>query len=360
MTWTQDHWLDISKDDPASSHLTALTGKENALSFETIEGVEPLEPQFGVWPKQSVPTAIHAALFLPVDPSDDPAEQEELLTYAVLDGAKINGLAEALEQSGLAHCCLFSGDTFDAAKHVAPWLVRLEDGNDFTRKLFTAGPQTWQLWERKTGIFLRSSHEISALRAHLRRFTNVPDARGTAYIFRFWDPDWIGALLTAYFDDGFSRIFEKVHSVMALNGTSLNIYRGPAPIAQKRFVLSEAGTQRYGALRMERLSEQLVSHFSKIPEFSELPVSTLRQQIVRRVSFGVELGFSDGSDLFKLALGLGLSGDETLCAEQIRALYAHPCGSDSERHAAILAHASEPIAKAKRRAERLAVEAEVV
>ena len=75
---------------------------------QTIKGVEPLSNQFAVDQPLTVLAALHNALF----------GQRELIegrailpmhTYAILDAAKVVGLVEMLDASGLEYACLFKG-----------------------------------------------------------------------------------------------------------------------------------------------------------------------------------------------------------------------------------------------------------
>ena len=103
------------------------------LQVDTIEGVEPLDTQIGVFPKKIVSDALHDALFGQQEPTaaeieaagGDPAAVPPMQTYAILDAAKLTNLPELLERSGLEHRCLFKDDAYDELKNVAPWIVRL-------------------------------------------------------------------------------------------------------------------------------------------------------------------------------------------------------------------------------------------
>ena len=126
-----DYWTDLS----GSAGAAALVA---ALSVEAIEGMEPLDAQFGVPEPLAVPLVLHEALF----GQPEVIEGRSVLplhTYAVLDAAKAFGLPEMLEASGLDHACLFQGVAAADYRDAAPWLVRLEDGHRFTRGLFTRG-----------------------------------------------------------------------------------------------------------------------------------------------------------------------------------------------------------------------------
>jgi len=128
---------------------TGMTGvgangesNEGYLHIEEIKGVEPLDNQFGVYPPKTVPDALYEPLFGQPDPT--PAEVAQyggadkvppLNTYAILDAAKVVNFVEMLEASGLEHRCLFKGDAAEEMRDVAPYVVRLEEDNTFTRNL---------------------------------------------------------------------------------------------------------------------------------------------------------------------------------------------------------------------------------
>lgn len=65
------------------------------LHIETIEGVEPLDTQIGVFPKKTVPDALHDALFGQPDPTAAVVEAAggdaalPIQTYAILEAAKV-------------------------------------------------------------------------------------------------------------------------------------------------------------------------------------------------------------------------------------------------------------------------------
>ncbi len=170
-----------------------------ALRIEIIEGVEPLDPQLGVFPKRTVPDTLYDALFGQADSS--PAEVEvaggdasaarSMQTFAILDAAKIMNLPELLEDSGLEHRCLFKGGAFDELNEVAPWVVRLQEDSSFTRNLFTRSDAPWHLWDREPGIYIRSRRDLDEMWRHFRKFTRVKDETGKWFFQRFWEPRMI-------------------------------------------------------------------------------------------------------------------------------------------------------------------------
>lgn len=170
------------------------------LDFVEIAGVAPLDAQLGVWPKATVPAPLRAALFGALPGSQPREGRPALHCYAILDAARIPFLAETLATSRLEHRCLFQGAAAEELQAVAPYLVRLEEGADLTRRLFTRSKMRSDLWEARAGLFLRSAAPIETLWRHLRRFTRVQDDTGAWYYFRFWEPsvapDYFRAITT--------------------------------------------------------------------------------------------------------------------------------------------------------------------
>lgn len=169
--------------------------------IEFIEGVMPLDSQFGQTDRKAVPNLLRDPLFgqpapLPseIEAADgDPAKVPIMQTYAILDAAKVANLTTLLETSGLEHRCLFKGDTAQELADVAPWLVRLTEGSRLTRLLFTGTDAIGGLWQREPGIYIRSRASFEDIWRHFRRFTRVQDECGNWFLFRFWEPHWLEA-----------------------------------------------------------------------------------------------------------------------------------------------------------------------
>lgn len=187
-----------------------LEPKQSAFHIKTIEGVEPLDTQIGVFPKKTVPDALRDAVFGQPDPTaaeveaagGDPAAVPIMQTYAILDAAKLTNLPGLLERSGLEHRCLFKGDAFEKLRNVAPWIVRLEEGNAFTCNLFTRSDAHWHLWDTEPGIYVRSRSILNDMWKHLRKFIRVQDEDGKWFYFRFWEPTFIETSLDILNDLG--------------------------------------------------------------------------------------------------------------------------------------------------------------
>ena len=182
-----DYWAEV----PEKAELAPAP----AFVIETIVGLEPLDRQFGVANPSRVPASLRDTLFGQPDPTPSEIAAEggssavpSLNTYAILDAAKVPGLAEVLDATGLERDCLFQGQAAEEMRDAAPWLVRLEEEHSFTRDLFTEGEMPHHMWSRASAVFLRSRDNLGDLRAHLRKFVKVRDDSEAWFYLRFYDP----------------------------------------------------------------------------------------------------------------------------------------------------------------------------
>ncbi len=179
------------------------------LRAETITSVAPLGPQLGVRDPKFVPDQIAKHL----------SGGRDVNTFAILDAAKLPGLAEQLEASGLLHRCLFKGKPAAELRDVAPWIVALDHQHPFTRALFTSGDAPWAHWDKAPGIFVRSDGSLDQVWQHFRRFTRVMDERKKWYYFRFWEPAPFAHYIATLSDDH-ERLMQWF---MPRNGISISI-----------------------------------------------------------------------------------------------------------------------------------------
>lgn len=192
------------------------------LRFEVIRDIRPLGTQIGVFPKMAAPTALHEALFgqpkwIKHDPDTNRlADAPPLLTYAILDAAKIPNLPELLARSGLQFRCLFKGEAFEELKDVAPWIIALDEEDSFTRNLFIDSETPWHLWGTQVGIFLRSITTLDELWRHFRKFTRVQDAAGKWYYWRFWEPAALPETLSSLQNDELENFAGPVSCFMSI------------------------------------------------------------------------------------------------------------------------------------------------
>jgi Domain of unknown function (DUF4123) len=121
---------------------------------------------------EAIATLIHDRLFS-VDGTS---------VYAVLDGASIPDLLEALVKHQPEYECLFRGELAPDMAEVAPYLVHLEPDSDFTNWVVTEG------WGNHWGIFVVADEDLRAMRRHFRTFLVVYDNNGKPLHFRYYDP----------------------------------------------------------------------------------------------------------------------------------------------------------------------------
>ena len=179
------------------------TEEQSALKIETLEGIAPLDGQFGVYPHKTVPDKLHALLFGQPERSEEEINHyggedhvPPMKLYAILDAAKIKtpGLRTRLDTSGLDFACLFTGQDYEELKDSAPYLVELKEDCNFTRILFTHDPKmpdellSVHLWHKEPGIYIKSQAGLIELGQHFARFIRVQDENGKRYLFRFWEP----------------------------------------------------------------------------------------------------------------------------------------------------------------------------
>lgn len=167
---------------------------DDDLSIKTIDGVQPLDLQFGELEPICVPESLKKIVF------DQGEEEIPMGTFALIEGARYPNLSERLESSGLEYRCLFTGKAQDSLGDVGPWIVRLENNHPFTQALFTRDPKDnlgRALWDSDTFTLIRSPVSLQGLWRHFRKFTQVTDeATNKRLFFRFYAPETLCTFVT--------------------------------------------------------------------------------------------------------------------------------------------------------------------
>lgn len=106
----------------------------------------------------------------------------ELSVYAVVDGASMPRLVEALDQLRPEHICLWRGVLDDDLEDVVPYLVRIEPRGAFTEWLAKEGR------DKPWGVYAVSHADLYGIASHLRKLlvATLPDGKNV--FFRFYDP----------------------------------------------------------------------------------------------------------------------------------------------------------------------------
>lgn len=124
-------------------------------------------------------------------------------TYALIDGAREEGIYRAIADSGLEHASLYEGAD-DALREVAPYLVRLKPEAALTRRLVDGA------WGQSWGVLVRTTAGFADLRRHFRTFLRVRSHDGRILYFRFYDPRVLREYLPTCNTDELKQVFGPV------------------------------------------------------------------------------------------------------------------------------------------------------
>lgn len=125
-------------------------------------------------------------------------------TYAVLDGASVPDLPQKLYETKPWNACLYRGELSDEMIHVAPYLVPLQIGTQFSEWLLT------ECWGKHWGIFAQSPVSPETMRKHCRSLLTVNDDTGNPMLFRYYDPRVLAPFLLTCAIDELEFVFGPV------------------------------------------------------------------------------------------------------------------------------------------------------
>ena len=127
-------------------------------------------------------------------------------TYAILDGASVEGLLDQLYKYEPEFECLYRGELQPDLAEVAPYLVKLDRESVFTDWVIENG------WGKHWGVFAVTKADLPTLRRHFRRFLTVHNESGEPLVFRFYDPRVLAVYLTTCNAEELTAIFGPVLS----------------------------------------------------------------------------------------------------------------------------------------------------
>lgn len=129
-------------------------------------------------------------------------------TFAILDGASVEGLLPRFKTMNPLYRCLYRGKLENGINEVAPYLVELEERSEFTDWVLSEG------WGNHWGVFLLTpeSVKIDALRRHFRKLNKVKAADGKIVLFRYYDPRVLRIFLPICEKEQVPSFFELVES----------------------------------------------------------------------------------------------------------------------------------------------------
>jgi hypothetical protein len=129
--------------------------------------------------------------------------------FAILDGASVPDLLDKLYGPERPEFeCLYAGEIKPDLAEVAPYLVRLEPGAEFTQWVLEQG------WGKHWGIFALSAADLREMRRHFRTFLMVYDSAGKPLYFRYYDPRVLRVYLPTCNAQELATIFGPVSSYL--------------------------------------------------------------------------------------------------------------------------------------------------
>ncbi len=138
--------------------------------------------------------------------SDYLFSDNRFFVYAVLDGASVPDLLEALYREQPEYFCLYRGELEPDIAEVAPYLVWLTPDSRFTNWLLEEG------WGKSWGVFALSGFDLVSIRRHFRSLLVVHDGDGKPLYFRFYDPRVLRRFLPTCDKKELKKIFGHVES----------------------------------------------------------------------------------------------------------------------------------------------------
>jgi hypothetical protein len=128
--------------------------------------------------------------------------------YAVLDGARNEGIHSAVATSGLEYECLYRGELAPDMAEVAPYLVKLAPEHALTTWIIEQG------WGSSWGIFVDTAAGMRPLRQHLRQFVMVYSPEAKPLYFRYYDPRVFRVYLPTCNAEELAKWFGPVNSYL--------------------------------------------------------------------------------------------------------------------------------------------------
>jgi uncharacterized protein DUF4123 len=128
--------------------------------------------------------------------------------YAILDGARNEGIYPTMVESGCEYECLYRGELEPDLAEAAPYLLKLSKDHPFTYWLLGKG------WGDSWGIFIQSDASLRDLRHHFRKFLMVYDPDVKPVYFRYYDPRVLRMYLPTCNANELQTLFGPVRSYL--------------------------------------------------------------------------------------------------------------------------------------------------
>jgi len=240
---------------------------------------------------------------------------DESSLRAIVDGARVPGLAALLDHLPLRHHLLGAAEDSHEIAHALPRLVELEPRPEVLG--------AFDPWLLPATIFVVCAAPIEQLRMHLKRFLVVLDGTRREVLLRFYDPRTVAPFLDASTDDERRLFFGPIQRLAAPtpsdpDGRWLRFDRPPGavlsgalPARQRPFALSRAHEDAFRSDSLARYETRVVAYLRQVHPARALGQedALLRALVGAARRIGAELGVIMGRDVTRLAEVLLLGGE---------------------------------------------------
>ena len=208
--------------------------------------------------------------------------------YALLDGARIPKLWVMLRELKVGHGSLFRESPNENLTRVAPFLARLDAGDDLI--LWLAMQDT----TLEATLFLFALATPAELYKHLRRFLLVLDSEGKENYLRFYDPRVLHPFLASSTDAEKQQFFGPVRRFLAYDAESsdaagkllMSQWDAPASVPAAGDVRPPSATDKF------RLSRRQEAEFDRdcAERYDRRCINFLRQRYSSRLEEATDAG----------------------------------------------------------------------
>ncbi|SFJ15928.1 DUF4123 domain-containing protein [Jannaschia pohangensis] len=143
-----------------------------------------------------------------------PSTETQLHTYILVEAARRPDIEVVLEGFGVDYVPLYQGKAAEEFARHGPYLALIPEDNRAMTWLIDEG------WTSGWGVWLRSELDLSRLRTHFRKFTQLYDPESeTWFIFRFYAPETLRRVIPALPPADFTAFTQNIAAFVVPSGS---------------------------------------------------------------------------------------------------------------------------------------------
>ena len=128
----------------------------------------------------------------------------EICSYILLDAARMDSEFATAKALNNNFDSLYRGQSEETLASVAPYIFRVDRGQEFERWYFDQG------WGDSWGVIVLSQDDMKSLHKHFRKFLMVQTEDGEELYFRFYDPRVLRVFLPTCDRDQLKEFFGEI------------------------------------------------------------------------------------------------------------------------------------------------------